>query len=117
MTEKDLFLNWKGLEWISNLKWILIILSVIFIVISIKISNVYIAIISLLIIFLQYLSDNKEYYLKYKEIFEEVNSNHHRIENYRDWINFLDKTKGLKSFSKKIVEAFCKKELARRGIR
>ena len=107
---KDLFLNWKGLEIISNLKGVCILLSIIFIFISITISNVYLAFISLIILFLQILSDNKEYSLKYKEIFEKVKDGK-KFEDFKDWIKFLDKTKGLGPFSKWVFNKFYHKEL------
>ena len=101
---KDLFLNWKGLEFIhsfkSVLKPILIVLSIVFIFISLSIQNYYILGASLVLLFLQILSDNnKEYFLKYKEIFEVVKDGKN-YSNYKSWINFLEKTKGLNSFYK-----------------
>ncbi len=101
---RDLFLNWKGLELTYSLKsifkWAIIVLSILFIFISIKIQNYYIMGASLILIFLQVLSENnKEYYLKYKEIFEESIKGK-ETEEHKNWINFLEKTSGLNSVYK-----------------
>ena len=104
---KDLYINWEGLEFFHSCKYILriffAIISTVFVFISVKINNTYLLLGSLIVLFLQILSqNNKEYYLKYKEIYEK--SKKGNIKNYRSWINFLEKTKGLNSFSKKIME-------------
>jgi hypothetical protein len=108
--KRDLFLNWKGLEFMHSLKSIskvlMIILSFIFIFISLSIQNYYVLGISLIILFLQILSENnKEYFLKYKEIFEEINDDK-SYKKYKEWINFLEKTKGLNSIYKWIIGLF-----------
>ena len=104
---KDLFLNWKGLELMHSLKSIskiiLIILSIIFVLVSVRVQNYYILATSLIILFLQVMSENsKEYYLKYKELFEKIKNEKQHTE-YKDWIDFLEKTKGLNSIYKLIL--------------
>lgn len=111
---KDLFLNWKGLEFIHSLKsifkWIIIILSIIFIFVSLRIQNYYVLGVSLILLFLQVLSENnKEYYLKYKELFEKIRDGR-KYEAYKEWIQFLEKTKGLNSIYRYIIELYYKKE-------
>jgi len=101
---RDLYLNWKGLELVHSLKYLsrimLITLSIIFIIVSVKINNTYILIASLVVLFLQILSENnKEYYLKYGEIFERLK---HKKESKadRELIQFLEKVSGLNSVQK-----------------
>ncbi|MFW5982929.1 MAG: hypothetical protein ACOCQ4_00360 [bacterium] len=101
---KDLYINWKGLEFLHSikcvLKFVIIILSIIFVFISLKIQSDFILGISLILLFLQILSENnKEYFLKYKAIYEKIQKGNN-INAYKDWINFLEKTKGLNSFYK-----------------
>ena len=100
----DLFLNWKGLEFIHSLKslfkWLIIALSIIFVFISVTIQNYFVLGISLVLLFLQVLSENnKEYYLKYKDLFDKVKTGG-RYQTYKEWIEFLEKTKGLNSIYK-----------------
>ncbi|HIH39538.1 TPA: hypothetical protein HA219_02340 [Candidatus Woesearchaeota archaeon] len=111
---KDLFLNWKGLELNHNIKSILnvvlIILSLMFTLISYKIQDDYLLAVSLIVLFLQILSENnKEHYLKYKWLFEKVKSGRNH-KTYGDWIDFLEKTKGLNSIYKLILGKFLDKE-------
>ena len=64
---------------------------------------------SLIVLFLQILSENnKEYYLKYKEIFEKIKNGNKNSHN--DWINFLEKTKGLNSIYRMILDLFYKRK-------
>ena len=111
---RDLFLNWKGLEFIHSLKSIsklvITMLSIIFIIISLKIQNYYVLAASLILFFLQILSENnKEYYLKYKEIFENVYKGN-RHQTYKSWIDFLEKTRGLTSIYKWFFGLFFNKK-------
>ena len=107
MTEeklKDLYLNWKGLEFMHSagkiFNWIIIILSLIFMFISLSVNNYYVFGVSLIFFFLQISSNGKkDYYLKYKEVFEKINSGK-KIGPYNEWIKFLENTSGLNSFSK-----------------
>ena len=104
---KDLYLNWKWLELMhgikSLLKVVIIILSIIFIYISFQIQNYYVLGASLILIFLQVPSENnKEYYLKYKELFHKVQSGN-KIQSYKEWIEFLEKTKGINWVHKAII--------------
>jgi hypothetical protein len=107
----EIYLNWKGLEFIHSckkyLRVILALISIGFMVISVKINNTYILLFSVIVLFLQILAENnKFYYLKYKEIYEKAKNG--KIENYKSWISFLENTKGLNSFSKKIFSKFFK---------
>jgi len=109
----EVYINWKGLEFIHSckkiLRIILAMISIIFLVISVKINNTYILLGSLTVLFLQFLSENnKESYLKYKEIY--IKSKKGNIQNYKSWIDFLEKTRGLNSFSKKIFGWFYNKK-------
>ena len=66
--------------------------------------------VSLIVLFLQILSENnKEHYLKYKWLFEKVKSGRNH-KTYGDWIDFLEKTKGLNSIYKLILGKFLDKE-------
>jgi hypothetical protein len=111
---RDLFLNWKGLEFNHGLKGvsriILIALSIIFTIVSFTIQNYYFLSISLIILFLQILSENnKEYYLKYKDLFEKVKlGKEHRTD--KEWTDFLEKTKGLNSIYKWILNKILDKK-------
>jgi len=112
---KDLFLNWKGLELIhvtkTIFKWLIIILSIIFIYLSARIHNDFVLGASLILLFLQILSENnKEYYLKYKEIFKKA-KNRRGKQDYKEWTIFLEKTKGLNSLEKWFFGLFYKKTL------
>ena len=78
-------------------------LSIIFIIISLKIQNYYVLGASLTFIFLQLIAENdKDHYLKYKELFEKV-KNGKKFSTYKDWICFLEKTKGLNSICRWMV--------------
>jgi len=103
---QEIYLNWKGLEFIHSCKQvsktILIALSIVFIIISVGIDNQYILAGSLIVLFLQILSENnKEYYLKYKDIYERIKKEGINIDS-KEWIDFLEKTKGINSFYKYI---------------
>lgn len=120
-TIKEIYLNWRGLELIHSLKSIskivLIALSLIFLIISAKINNYYILIASLIILFLQILSENKkEYYLKYKEIFES-GTDRKKLKSNMEWLRFLETTSGLNSVQKWIFSIFFEKKFKQEKIR
>ena len=113
---KDLYLNWKGLEFIHSLKtiskWVIIIFSIIFIFISLKIQNNYVLGLSLIFLFLQILTtNNKEYYIKYREIFHKCEKN--RKLSRKEWIDFLEKTSGLNSVLKWLFALYYNKKFER----
>ena len=109
---KEIYLNWKGLGIIysfkSVVKWSIFVLSVIFIIISLTIQNYYLAMVSLILSFMQILSETKkDPYLKYGEIFERLK---HRKETISDkeWISYLENTSGLHPMQKGFFNFFLK---------
>lgn len=98
---QKVYLNWKGIELFNNLKYIVyilsFILSIIFIFTSSKSSQSFFVFgISIILLFSQFLKENKEPAKKYRAIFEKINSGK-KISNYKEWIDFLDRTYGLNS--------------------
>jgi len=109
----ELYLNWKELEFIHSLKYlskiVLIFLSIAFVIVSVKINNIYFLLASLIVLFLQILSENnQEHYLKYKEIFEKIDGGK-KYSTYKEWINFLEKTKGMNSLYRWFFGLYFKK--------
>lgn len=107
---KDVYLNWKGLAFIHGLKsiikWFVIILSLVFTFVSLTIQNYYILGTSLILFFLQILSENKkDYYLKYEKLFEKLKTRKETAID-REWLGFLESTSGLNSIQKWLFELF-----------
>lgn len=104
---RQVYLNWKGLELIRSIKSIfyviLFVLSVIFLFVSMSTQSYFIFGISLILLFLQLSENNKEYSLKYQELFERLKSKDKLTKSDEEWIKFLGKTKGLNSFNLWIV--------------
>jgi hypothetical protein len=110
----DVYLNWKGLSFIHGLKsvikWFVVVLSLVFTFVSLTIQNYYILGASLILFFLQILSENKkDYYLRYKKLFEKIKVSKETT-NDTEWIDFLESTVGLNSWQKGFFGLFLKKK-------
>lgn len=111
---KKIYLNWKGLEFLYSLKcylkWIIVILSIIFIFISLKIQNYYILGGSLILIFLQLLSESKkDYFLKYESLFEKLKKSKENKSD-KEWLDFLENTSALNSIQRWFFNIFLSKK-------